>query len=468
MVEKYFGVTDTGRVRGNNEDNFIVETVMGGKYLLACVIDGVGGYEGGEVAAEIAKKTILSNFKDHVGDIPTMLRQALIDANTAIFSGKYRDPLNQRMACVLTIAVVERESHNFFYAHVGDTRLYLLRDRSLIKISSDHSFVGFLEDSGRLTEAEAMLHPKRNEINKGLGFEDPIQNAEEYFEISSSPFLPGDTIMLCSDGLTDMVNKEKMTNILNAEVSLEEKAKDLVNAANEAGGKDNITVVLVQNDRTPVKVKATRPVSVLKPKRTTAKKVSENVAELITPVGRIKKPGNGMFIFLIVLCLLLATVAFWFWKQKSVPPTPDITSLTHTRNMYEQRLGDSLNTMQGHTLFLDDSLFGMSILLSDTLFVNKDSVHIIGNGSTIISSDTVKNVKPVIMINEPVRYILFDSLTLRNVTIRVTDQKFDVVHFNNVRLNNSSVEAASKVHFTDSIYTGNLPNQGVQTSTLYK
>jgi serine/threonine protein phosphatase PrpC len=109
------------------------------------------------------------------------------------------------------MALVDIANNKFYYTHVGDTRLYLFRD-SLVKVSRDHSFVGFLEDNGKLSEEAAMRHPKRNEINKALGFDAQIAS-KDYIETGESPFLPGDMLLLCSDGLTDMVNNSAITSI---------------------------------------------------------------------------------------------------------------------------------------------------------------------------------------------------------------------------------------------------------------
>ncbi len=119
----------------------------------------------------------------------------------------------------------------------------------MIKIARDHSFVGFLEDTGRLSEAAAMRHPKRNEINKALGFQKQIDLPDDYIETGKSPFLPGDMLLLCSDGLTDLVPKADITTVLTGSGSLAEKAAELVAEANRKGGKDNITVVLVHHDK---------------------------------------------------------------------------------------------------------------------------------------------------------------------------------------------------------------------------
>ncbi|MEJ7676518.1 MAG: protein phosphatase 2C domain-containing protein [Segetibacter sp.] len=258
MADNYFGISDTGKLRSNNEDTFIAQPVLNNRFIAACVIDGVGGYEGGEIAARLAHDAILSSLRKLSGNVSGMMKEALAAANEAIYKEKQVSKENAQMACVLTLALADLANNKFYYAHVGDTRLYLLRDNSLVKVTHDHSFVGFLEDSGRLSEEDAMRHPKRNEINKALGFDAEIR-AGDYIETGESPFLPGDMILLCSDGLTDMIDNRTITSILQTNKDLSSKGKALVNAANNAGGKDNITVVLVKNNKTPVKHTITRP-----------------------------------------------------------------------------------------------------------------------------------------------------------------------------------------------------------------
>ncbi|NNU34358.1 serine/threonine-protein phosphatase [Mucilaginibacter sp. S1162] len=181
-------------------------------------------------------------------------------ANQKILDEKKQVKEHDSMACVATLALIDIERNQFYYAHVGDTRLYLLRDNSLVKISHDQSFVGFLEESGRVNEAEAMAHPKRNEINKALGFEANLVKDSEYIETGQSPFLPGDLLLLCSDGLTDMVTGGDITTIITkGPSSLKDMSNQLIDAANAKGGKDNITVVLVKNTKQALKHNATMP-----------------------------------------------------------------------------------------------------------------------------------------------------------------------------------------------------------------
>ena len=206
MAEYFIGITDKGKQREHNEDTFIAREFFKKELVMACVIDGVGGYSGGEVAAAITRSVILDHFKNVRPDfILGTLHAAIIAANKKIQEAKRKNTKHEQMACVLTCAVADIRHNKLYYAHVGDTRLYLLRDHSLVKLSKDHSVVGFLEESGRLSEEDAMRHPRRNEITRALGFEEVV-NAEDFIETGESPFLPGDTILVCSDGLSDMIS----------------------------------------------------------------------------------------------------------------------------------------------------------------------------------------------------------------------------------------------------------------------
>jgi len=195
-----------------------------------------------------------------------MMTEAFATANKIIQEEKQQTKENEDMACVLTMAIADIAGNKFYYAHIGDTRLYLFRDDTLVKVTHDHSFVGLLEDSGRITEEAAMNHPKRNEINRALGFSADL-NSQGYIETGESPFLPGDTILLCSDGLSDMIDNSTITSLLITNESISAKAKELIAAANDAGGKDNITVVLVQNNKLPLQHTATRPATIAKKTR---------------------------------------------------------------------------------------------------------------------------------------------------------------------------------------------------------
>lgn len=243
---KFCGFTDTGKRRTNNEDAFVAERLDDGT-VLAIVIDGIGGYEGGEVAAEIAQKEIPSYLKEfNRGERLELLKQAVVCANNAIFDRRQLDTARPNMSCVLTSALIDTDRKVMDMVHVGDTRMYQYHNGELLKLSHDHSYVGYCEEIGELTEEQAMHHPRRNEISRSVGEERHGVSDQSFLEAVEHPLLSDSILLLCSDGLTDLVTSAQIVSILEQDVSLEEKTKQLINAANEAGGKDNITVVLVE------------------------------------------------------------------------------------------------------------------------------------------------------------------------------------------------------------------------------
>ena len=239
-------VTDVGRNRENNEDTFILSSLWNDSALLAVAIDGMGGYSGGEVAAAIAAEEILDYLQASPNGLrETLLRQALVAANNKIFEARSHMPEYSSMGCVVTAVLVDFEKPAICMAHVGDTRLYRLAGDAFAKLSHDHSFVGYMEETGELSEEEAMAHPRRNVIQRALGLE-RLTPDSEYVETAVFPVLPGTSLMLCSDGLCDMVRSAEMSEILSDSTTTPlEKAEALVNAANKAGGKDNVTVLVL-------------------------------------------------------------------------------------------------------------------------------------------------------------------------------------------------------------------------------
>ena len=465
MAEYFFGITDTGRQRDNNEDTFIAERVLNDKFLAAGVIDGVGGYEGGEVAAAIARESILQYFTVPSGSIPAMIQEAVVSANQKIYNEKQRTGTHSNMACVLTLALVSLETNVFYYAHVGDTRLYLLRDGSLVKVTKDQSFVGFLEDSGRLTEAEAMAHPKRNEINKALGFEAPLANPSDYIERGESPFLPGDMLLLCSDGLSDLVNRAQITDILTRKGTLAQKGSALVHAANEAGGKDNITVVLVQNSAKPARLKAPRaPIKVKKNPPPPEQPAPQRVPRPSLPAQRAEPPvtavpkgvgQKGLITFLILFSVACLAVAIWQW-QKSKPA--DIPGGTPGTDVLQKRglFQDTISGFDGDTLVLSLAQFGDTVRLSDTLYIEQDFLAIRGNGN-VITGDTAGGARDVVIqLASGISRLYFDSVEFRNCVFLVTPENRSALQFRAARFNGSSVQVRELVPVPDTLFSGSV------------
>ena len=244
----FFGKTDVGHLRSNNEDAFIAQYIWDEKHILAVAIDGVGGYEGGEIAASLAQKSIVEYLESYSnGERLELLKQAVIFANNRVYSERKNLPQYCSMSCVLTAVLVEAESKRINMAHIGDTRLYQFANGKMVKLSHDHSLVGYREEIGELTEEEAMKHPQRNVIGRDVGSQFLESSGNDYIEIETFPLIPNSILLLCSDGLCDMITSEQMKIEIEKDLPIKDKVDNLIKEANKAGGKDNVTVVLVES-----------------------------------------------------------------------------------------------------------------------------------------------------------------------------------------------------------------------------
>lgn len=233
------GGSHPGRVRSNNEDRFFVDAERG----LFLVVDGVGGEAAGEVAAEIARDTLRSRLARRTGTPGERLREAIALANNAIFEQAQADPTRRGMSCVLTAALVE--NGRIYIGHVGDTRLYEVRGSRIQKLTRDHSPVGMREDAGELTEYEAMRHPRRNEIFRDVGSQLHNPDDPDFVDVGEHPTAPDAAYVLCSDGLSDLVPAATLREVVTRHAGRPDAAvSELIELANAAGGKDNITVVV--------------------------------------------------------------------------------------------------------------------------------------------------------------------------------------------------------------------------------
>src|SRR5829696_2069387 len=230
-IAEHFHDSDLGRQRQGNEDNFFVRAP------LFVVADGMGGAQAGEVASELAVKEFEHGLPD--GQAPADAPVALIRAaNARIHQEARADADRAGMGTTLTAAYLADDA--VVVAHVGDSRCYLLRDGDLIRLTRDHSLVGELVARGKLTEAQAEAHPQRSVITRALG-----ANAEVEVDVEAFPARGGDLFLVCSDGLTGMVHEPELKPLVNRpDAPLEKIGRDLIAAANDAGGRDNITVIL--------------------------------------------------------------------------------------------------------------------------------------------------------------------------------------------------------------------------------
>jgi PPM family protein phosphatase len=233
--------TDPGRVRANNEDLPIVDAARG----VFGVIDGIGGHAGGEVAAATARDVIVQRMARPLGTPAERVREAIAIANNEIFKRAGGAGELAGMACVITLAMVA--DRRLTIGHVGDTRLYKLRADGIRKLTRDHSPVGEREDAGELTEAEAMRHPHRNEVFRDVGTVFRDKDEQEFVDIIEEPLEMDAAILLCSDGLSDMLAGSTIAHIVRQHAgNPEQVVEGLVAAANDAGGRDNITVVYAE------------------------------------------------------------------------------------------------------------------------------------------------------------------------------------------------------------------------------
>lgn len=251
-----FGNTDPGLVRTNNEDAFIAQKVWDNNYWLLAVIDGLGGYEGGEIAAEIARKEIVDYVEGNEGkNCLEVIAQAVCNANNSIYRQRLEKYDSKDMGCVLTAAILDLKDSRMYIAHVGDTRLYQCSENSITKLTYDHSFVGILEDEGKISEIDAMNHPRRNLVDRILGDEIKTVETSDFIDSAIIPIENGAYFLFCSDGLSDLLTSNEIKSVITEKGKVKSKVHKLISLANQKGGKDNITAVVVNINDVPTSLK---------------------------------------------------------------------------------------------------------------------------------------------------------------------------------------------------------------------
>lgn len=246
--------SDTGRRRTTNEDRILCDSARG----IFALVDGVGGESAGELAAETAVEILHSRLSRRTGDAGRRIREAITLANNRIFELAGQDPRRAGMSCVLTVAVVD--DGQVTVGHVGDSRLYRLRPGEIRKITRDHSPVGAREDAGELSEVEAMRHPRRHEIYRDVGSERHGPDDEDWIDVDRVDFDPDAALLLCSDGLTDQVTTDEIRSVVEHNAGDPRAAvAELIARANAAGGRDNVSVMLIEGDGFAAVAGAGRP-----------------------------------------------------------------------------------------------------------------------------------------------------------------------------------------------------------------
>lgn len=235
---KISSVTHQGFIRENNEDRLLARRYDNGGVLLA-VADGMGGHVAGEEAARIAVKT-MEEFDADSKAAKEQLLELILSSNRSIHNAVAQKPALQGMGTTLTAVFLKDETAS--WAHIGDTRLYLLRQGRLNRLTDDHTLTGLLLKEGRITEAQARLHPMRTMLLQCIGCE------SHRVDTGSFELREGDLILLSSDGLHDMVSEKTIESILSerADSGLKERLNKLVTEALNTGGRDNITAVAAE------------------------------------------------------------------------------------------------------------------------------------------------------------------------------------------------------------------------------
>jgi serine/threonine protein phosphatase PrpC len=230
-VADHFERTDTGRARRENEDSFFARSPM------FAVADGMGGAQAGEVASQTAVEVLQQGLPERAGSVEERLRGLVEEANARINALSRADDQHAGMGTTLTLAYVGE--HELSVAHVGDSRLYRLRDGRFERLTDDHTLVEELVRQGKLTPQEADHHPQRSIITRALGPEAAVEADSHTW-----PARDGDVYLICSDGLTSMISEVQVGEVIAGAASLPDAGRRLIDAANAAGGRDNITVIL--------------------------------------------------------------------------------------------------------------------------------------------------------------------------------------------------------------------------------
>jgi PPM family protein phosphatase len=313
-VAEHFERSDTGRQRRGNEDAYFARSP------LFAVADGMGGAQAGEVASRLAVEVLEQGLPEGSGSIEERLRARVREANARINAVGQADDQRAGMGTTLTVAHVGEDE--LTVAHVGDSRLYRLRDGAFERLTDDHTLVDELVRQGKLTPQEADEHPQRSIITRALGPETGVEADSRTW-----PARAGDIYLICSDGLTSMVEETRVGELVAGAPSLAAAGRALIEAANEAGGRDNITVVLFRLEEIAGAATADRDESqataehqpvggggtaVAAPAPTTTEPVARRAPRAARPEAPSKRrrrrprvPVGGILVLFLVACVLL-------------------------------------------------------------------------------------------------------------------------------------------------------------------
>lgn len=239
-----FYLTDAGKVRTHNEDSVIILNNENDEYIMA-VADGMGGHKAGEVASSIAVEHIKRTFNKiktlgNKENAIELIRKMVKEINDKIFA--YTDKHDESKGMGTTLVMVIKTNDYILFGNIGDSSGFVLKNDKMVKVTKDHTLVNLLVSTGELTEEEAKYHPRKNVLMRALGANNPIEI--DIFDVDTS--VKG--ILLCSDGLTNMLTNEQIEKVLNSNLTIEEKVVRLIRKSNSRGGTDNISIAYMQRE----------------------------------------------------------------------------------------------------------------------------------------------------------------------------------------------------------------------------
>lgn len=237
---KTYSITDTGVMREMNQDYFFAsDEPVGNLPNLYIVADGMGGHKAGDYASRYTTQRVAASVSRSPGEEPvTILKEAIETANRLLIEEAREDETKRGMGTTVVAATII--DHKLYVANVGDSRLYLI-GREMRQITRDHSLVAEMVRIGEMGAAEAKAHPDKNIITRAIGASDHVE--ADFFEVD---LVPEDRILMCTDGLTNMVEDSVIRDVVLEDTPIEERVEKLIDAANRAGGRDNITVMIIQ------------------------------------------------------------------------------------------------------------------------------------------------------------------------------------------------------------------------------
>ena len=235
-------LTDPGQVRDHNEDSVTIIKNESDEILMA-VADGMGGHKGGEIASSIAITHISKRFADSikVGDKEeaiNFLKEVVSEANMLLYKYTEDNPESVGMGTTIVMALLTKDY--LLFGNIGDSSGFVIKDKKLYKITSDHTLVNLLVKSGEITEEEAKDHPRKNVLMRALGANITVEM--DVFDVERDV----EAILLCSDGLTNMLDEKQIETVLDSDLDIDAKVKKLINKANNRGGTDNISVAYLE------------------------------------------------------------------------------------------------------------------------------------------------------------------------------------------------------------------------------